>query len=312
MKLSRLNLFLSIMLVLVIVAITMIRVDHSQPNYEFLPDMKHSPAWDAYSKNPNFTNGQTLQAPVPGTIARGELPLHFTNSKEDALRAGIEFKNPYDLTELKAKVAASKSEEKKVKQDPPKNEKVNPLVEEFKIAQTALRDSTLRGAEKYNTFCIACHGASGKGDGPVAKRGFPPPPSLLTGKSRTEMKDGQLFHIIGYGQGSMPNFAAQLSQKQRWDVVNYIRSMQSKAPPIQPAPKKAEPKEEGLKEETPKKGGPKEETPEKELPKKEIPKKETPEKEVPKKEVPKKETPEKDKTTKDIKPTSDTDKKDKK
>ena len=44
------------------------------------------------------------------------------------------------------------------------------------------------------------------------------------------MKDGQLFHILTYGQGSMSPFAAQLARDRRWDVINYVRSMQAKAP----------------------------------------------------------------------------------
>ncbi len=60
----------------------------------------------------------------------------------------------------------------------------------------------------------------------MTKRGFPPPPSLLTGKS-PQTKDGQLFHILTYGQANMPDFAAQLSPARRWDVINYIRSLQT-------------------------------------------------------------------------------------
>ena len=47
--------------------------------------------------------------------------------------------------------------------------------------------SIQRGADTYRVFCTSCHGASGTGDGPVTKRGFPPPPSLLTGNS---LEDG--------------------------------------------------------------------------------------------------------------------------
>ena len=52
---------------------------------------------------------------------------------------------------------------------------------------------------------------------------------MLTGKS-LQMKDGQLFHILTYGQGSMSPFAAQLSRDSRWDVINFVRDMQQKAP----------------------------------------------------------------------------------
>ena len=40
------------------------------------------------------------------------------------------------------------------------------------------------------------------------------------------MKDGQLFHILTYGQGSMSSMAAQLSRDRRWDVINFVRSLQ--------------------------------------------------------------------------------------
>ena len=43
------------------------------------------------------------------------------------------------------------------------------------------------------------------------------------------MKDGQLFHILSYGQGSMAPMAGQLSRADRWHVVNYVRSMQESA-----------------------------------------------------------------------------------
>ena len=77
-------------------------------------------------------------------------------------------------------------------------------------------------------FCIACHGPSGAGNGLVPQRGFPPPPSMMTGKSM-QMKDGQLFHIITYGQGSMASYAAQIPPGRRWDVINYVRTLQQKA-----------------------------------------------------------------------------------
>ena len=126
--------------------------------------------------------------------ARGQLPLHFEFTKEDAIRAGEELANPY----------------RQADSDP-----------------ALLQKSIRRGGETYAIFCISCHGPTGAGDGPVTKRGFPPPPSLLTGNS-LQMKDGQLLHILTYGQGSMSDFAGQLSRERRWDVINYVRSIQPK------------------------------------------------------------------------------------
>jgi hypothetical protein len=43
------------------------------------------------------------------------------------------------------------------------------------------------------------------------------------------MKDGQLFHVVTYGQGNMPAHAAQLSQDDRWQVILHLRSLQQAA-----------------------------------------------------------------------------------
>lgn len=202
---GRLNIFLIGLVTVVFALSALVRVDYSRPNVEFLPDMKYSPAWSAYAKNPNFSNARTLQAPVAGTIARGDLPTHYAATKDDAVVAGEELHNPY-ASAVNAEQPSGDAAEKE-----------------------RLKASIQRGGEVFHVFCVSCHGPAGAGDGPVAQRGFPPPPSLLTGKSR-QMKDGQLFHILTYGQGSMSSFAPQLSHARRWDAINFIRDLQSKAP----------------------------------------------------------------------------------
>ena len=81
---SRTNAVLAGFWLIVMMLAAWTRVDYSRPNYEILPDMKYTSAWTAFSANPNFNNRRTLQAPVPGTIARGHLPLHYGATKEDA------------------------------------------------------------------------------------------------------------------------------------------------------------------------------------------------------------------------------------
>ena len=196
MRLNRTNIVLAGFLAVIVMLTASTRVDYLQPNIEVLPDMKYTPAKLAYNWSPVFANGRTLQAPVPGTIARGPLPIHFSATPEDALRAGEELKNPFQ---------AEPSE-----------------------GSNAIQESIRRGSDAYRVFCICCHGATGAGDGPVTKRGFPPPPSLTAGKS-LQMKDGQLFHILTYGQASMPTFAGQISPDVRWDVINYVRSLQPRS-----------------------------------------------------------------------------------
>lgn len=186
---SALNTVLLILLVLVVVLTWTLRRDFTQRNLEFLPGMVESVPYDALSANPNFPDGKTLRKPVRGTIARGFMPLPYDATPEDALRAGMELQNPIPDT---------------------------------------LYEAVQRGAFVYATFCQPCHGASGRGDGPVAQRGFPPPPSLFAEKA-VKIKDGQMFHILTYGQANMPALAAQISREDRWKVILHVREMQRKA-----------------------------------------------------------------------------------
>ena len=253
MKITRTNLVLSGLLVAAVSAAVTGDVEHTQPNFEFLPQMKRSAASNAWSMNAVFSNGRTMQAPVQGTIARGDLPLHFAATKEDAVRAGEELLNPFSLDsntsatvvpDIGLVVATSKvtADANQITRAETGSTPVVGLAgnstgiqadSEVSSASTPgepdfaarLDASVQRGAEVYRIFCISCHGTGGAGDGPVAKRGFPPPPPLPTGKS-VQMKDGQLFHVLSYGQGSMAPMAAQLSRDRRWDVINFVRSLQ--------------------------------------------------------------------------------------
>lgn len=159
--------------------------DTRQPGLEFLPEMVHSPAYQPYTANPNFEDGKTLQLPVNGTIARGQNPIHFEATPEEAIRAGRELHNPLEYE--------------------------SPSLE--------------RGQDTYRNFCTPCHGANGLGDGPVVRRGVPAPPSLLEEKA-VDLLDGQMFHILTFGQGNMPDYASQLSQEERWQTILYVRSLQ--------------------------------------------------------------------------------------
>lgn len=83
------------------------------------------------------------------------------------------------------------------------------------------------GKRHYNNYCSLCHGPGGAGDGQVAPKfvGIKPP-SLLTEKIR-KYSDGRIFHIITDGQGIMGTYIHQLpKEKDRWAVVNYVRSLQ--------------------------------------------------------------------------------------
>src|SRR5262249_60723587 len=90
-----------------------------------------------------------------------------------------------------------------------------------------------RGDFVFRNYCAVCHGAGGTGDGPVTTRGVPPPPSLLADKAR-QLKDGQLFHVLTYGQGNMASYAGQLSRTDRWSAILHVRALQRQAGKGQP------------------------------------------------------------------------------
>lgn len=181
-----------LLLFLLLVAVGGILASHrdaTMPNYEFLPDMAHSPRYNAFSPNPNLPAGMTQQPPVPGAIPRGFLPLHYKATPEDSLRAGEELKNPLSYDDGRA---------------------------------------LDRGMFVYVNFCQTCHGPLGLGDGTVTQRGFPAPLSLIAPHA-VGIKDGQIFHIVTYGQKNMASYAAQISREDRWKVILYVRSLQKQA-----------------------------------------------------------------------------------
>jgi mono/diheme cytochrome c family protein len=95
--------------------------------------------------------------------------------------------------------------------------------------------ATERGKMLFERNCVPCHGDKAAGDGTVVKKGFPPPPSLMTEKVR-QWKDGRIYHTITEGQNIMPSYATQVRQEDRWAIVHYVRKLQSELPVAPPAP----------------------------------------------------------------------------
>ena len=91
----------------------------------------------------------------------------------------------------------------------------------------ATRESVARGGQFFEISCSPCHGTGGKGDGPVAAKFIPPPD--LTSAAFRKRTDGELQHIIGNGGAVMPGYAESLSPEERWDIVNFLRSLQQKS-----------------------------------------------------------------------------------
>lgn len=156
----KLNLFLSAVLVALLAANLGLSDNPGRRNFEAMPEMVRTASYKAFSPNPNFRDGKTLQPPPEGVVARP------------------------------AAAARARS-----------------------------------GAVVFQTYCQPCHGAGGKGDGLVALRGFPPPPSLLAPHA-VELTDGQMFDIVTRGQKNMPSYASQIPAPDRRAAIAHVRGLQ--------------------------------------------------------------------------------------
>lgn len=101
---------------------------------------------------------------------------------------------------------------------------VNPL---------AGQPASATGDTLFHTFCSPCHGNIGAGDGLVGKKMAAP--SLLTDKARA-YTDGSIYSIIRYGRGVMPRYGDKVRGNMRWEIVNYVRQLQTAATPAPAAP----------------------------------------------------------------------------
>ncbi len=82
-----------------------------------------------------------------------------------------------------------------------------------------------RGAQLYSVNCSHCHGRTAKGDGPISNF-FNFKPADLTSPAVQNLSDGAIFMVMSNGvPNRMPALNENLTVRDRWDVVNYLRSL---------------------------------------------------------------------------------------
>ena len=84
--------------------------------------------------------------------------------------------------------------------------------------------SLQRGKILYDIHCALCHGEQGHGDGPLSSY-FGRTPENLIGAEATAEFDGSVYLTLLQGFGEMPSLAENLTVRERWDVINYIRTL---------------------------------------------------------------------------------------
>ena len=95
---------------------------------------------------------------------------------------------------------------------------------ELKIPLAVNEENLAKGKELFNIYCAICHGDKGNGKGKLVEREkFLGVPSYAD----RDITEGSIFHVITYGLNSMGSHANQLSQKERWQVADYVLKLKS-------------------------------------------------------------------------------------
>jgi mono/diheme cytochrome c family protein len=112
-----------------------------------------------------------------------------------------------------------------VSEEQSKDKWAAPAAEARKKNPVAVNDSSVATGQKvYLKRCVQCHGKTGNGDGPdAADLGIHP--AKLSNRAIQQQTDGELFWKITVGKKPMPNYGTRLSATDRWNVVNYLRTL---------------------------------------------------------------------------------------
>ncbi len=160
-------------------------------DHEFSPvDMWNRSRLKPYEPVAYFDDGNSSRPIPPGTVARGQLRT------DDAMFRGTQ--NGRFVTAIPAAATAG-----------------------LQPGQLEMR-----GQDRYNIYCLPCHGAAGHGDGMIVKRGLTPPPDYRIARLRTAPV-GHFYDVITNGYGAMYSYADRIPTRDRWAISAYIRTLQA-------------------------------------------------------------------------------------
>jgi mono/diheme cytochrome c family protein len=86
------------------------------------------------------------------------------------------------------------------------------------------KESVTRGELLFTINCRMCHGHKAGEPGPVGRHLTPPPPSPYQDRIQS-LSDEDIFKRITFGFGRMPPFQTKLIPRERWDIVNFLRTL---------------------------------------------------------------------------------------
>lgn len=199
-------------------------------------DMQDQPRYEAYERSDFFKDGISSRPLIEGTVARGNLrentALYTGKTGGASTQAGSTATSTATGEGAAAAASATASRNTAtggattpaaVGDTTGGATSAGQDVTEFPFPIT--QQVLTRGQERFQIFCSMCHGATGRGDGMVVKRGYRQPPSYHTDALR-ESPVGHFYDVITNGWGTMPNYAAQITPQDRWAIVAYVRALQ--------------------------------------------------------------------------------------
>ncbi|QQS32677.1 MAG: cytochrome c [Acidobacteriota bacterium] len=170
-------------------------------------DMQDQPRYKAYKKSEFFADKRASRDFPEGTVPRGQL-----RDNKAFFTGQIENPNPNAVVQTTT--------------DPSGNTLVSSFpnaIDEFPIPVS--KELIDRGQDRYNIYCIVCHGPVGAGDGMIVRRGFVKPPTYHDDRLRNAPV-GHFYDVISNGWGRMNGYAAKIQPVDRWAIVAYIRALQ--------------------------------------------------------------------------------------
>jgi len=186
------------------------------PPIEVFQDMDHQAKIKYQASSEFFADGRCARMPVKGTAPMGfEIPAKA--AVEGAKPARYAFTNGvgyYDTGKMGDFYGDGLPTE--VTSDP-----------------TVFNEAFIkRGEQRYNIHCAVCHGTSGNGKGVTSKYGilaafnFQQPGALDPANPAAFRADGAIFDVITNGKGPMGGYGGNITLRDRWAIVAYIRSLQ--------------------------------------------------------------------------------------
>ena len=170
-------------------------------------DMQDQPKMKPYRGTSFFGDGLSSRQPIDGTVARGFL------RSDKAFYTGKKTRTPGATATPGTAQPTAGAQANTYPDD----------VDTFPFPVT--KEIVMRGRERYDIFCSACHGLTGNGDGMIVRRGFRRAASFNDDRLR-QAPVGHFFDAVTNGWGAMPSYASQIPVQDRWAIIAYIRALQ--------------------------------------------------------------------------------------